>query len=140
MIWRIILHVVGIALIVLGIPLLISPIPIGLVMIFSGMLMLIAANPYAADVMRWMRRRYGWFDALFDRAQEVLPLRLAEPLRRTDNTPAQDERQPAPGNGDQAEDDEDDPDRHSETSRGARSPRADSQRMMQRTGYPRYLQ
>lgn len=113
MVWRIAGSVVGLAMILIGLPLMVSPIPFGLILIVLGIIILVGANPLAASVIRTLRRRYKWLDGFFDRAENVLPRELADPLRATDEQPDPEPAEPP------ADD--------------------DGPRMMTRSSYPRYL-
>lgn len=85
MIWRIAGTVLGLALLLLSLPLTLSPLPFGLILMFIAVVILVASNPLAARLLRALRRRYPWLDRFFNKAEDVLPEELAEPLRATDN-------------------------------------------------------
>ncbi|NNU16431.1 hypothetical protein HK107_08870 [Parvularcula sp. ZS-1/3] len=85
LLWRIIGNVVGAALVLIGIPLTLSPIPLGLLILFIGVVILVASNPYAAKLLKAMRKRWPWLNRFFRKAENVLPDELAGPLHETES-------------------------------------------------------
>ncbi|MEM9263857.1 MAG: hypothetical protein AAGA22_09785 [Pseudomonadota bacterium] len=71
----------GVVLILIGIPLTPSPIPFGIVFIALGLSLLVWASPSA---VRWLRRRWGWFDRQMRRLEQMLPDSLAKYLKKSD--------------------------------------------------------
>lgn len=61
---RIATSVAGLFLFVYGMIASFSPLPAGAPLVILGVLMIAAANPAARPVIRRMRRRWAWFDAL----------------------------------------------------------------------------
>ena len=84
---------VGAVFVVLGIPLLISPIPLGLLLIALGILVLTASSPWFASRLKALRAKFRNVDEVLDKAEEMLPPPLSEPLRDTD--PEEHEETPA---------------------------------------------
>lgn len=85
LLWRIIGNIFGAALVLIGIPLTVSPIPLGFVILFLGVVILVAANPYAAQLLKAIRKRWPWLNRFFRKAETVLPDELAGPLHETES-------------------------------------------------------
>ncbi|WDI30940.1 hypothetical protein PUV54_13350 [Hyphococcus flavus] len=71
----------AILLIVIGIIVMPSPIPFGIIFIGIGFLLLVAVAP---DMVRWLRRRWRWFDRQIIKLEEKLPEWIAKQLRKSD--------------------------------------------------------
>ncbi|MBI1392909.1 MAG: hypothetical protein GC152_09235 [Alphaproteobacteria bacterium] len=71
----------GLVLVLVGIPLTPSPIPLGLILIAIGFSLIVWASPGA---VRWLRRRWRWFDRQMAKLASVLPEFLAQYIRRSD--------------------------------------------------------
>lgn len=80
-------------LIVLGVALTISPIPFGFVLVFFGLALFAAVAP--AEV-RWLRKRWRWFDRVMHRLEKRLPEWIAKRLRASDYDHEEDEEEEAP--------------------------------------------
>ena len=74
----------GACLLLLGIPLTLSPVPLGLLMVAAGTLLLAASSPPFARWLTRRRARHDRVDEALDRAADLLPDKLAEPLEATD--------------------------------------------------------
>jgi membrane protein YdbS with pleckstrin-like domain len=68
-------------LIAIGILVTPSPIPFGIVFIAIGFLLLVAVAP---DMVRWLRRRWRWFDRQMKKLEKKLPEWIAKQLRKSD--------------------------------------------------------
>jgi uncharacterized membrane protein YbaN (DUF454 family) len=77
---RILLVLLALALIVVGVIWTISPIPFGFVLIIVGLLVLASQAP---RFVRWLRRRWKWFDRVLNALQRWLPRFLTRPLRES---------------------------------------------------------
>ena len=71
----------AILLIAIGIVVAPSPIPFGIVFIAIGFFLLVAVAP---DLVRWLRRRWRWFDRQMKKLEKKLPGWLAKQLRKSD--------------------------------------------------------
>lgn len=81
LIFRIAVTGFAVALIGFGIIWTISPIPFGIVVVAAGLALLISVAP--AEI-RWLRRRWRWFDRAMHRLEEKLPEWIAKRLRASD--------------------------------------------------------
>lgn len=72
--------VIGTLLILVGIALTPSPVPFGLIIIALGLSLVVWSAPGA---VRWVRRRWRWFDRRMTSLEQTLPEWLARPLRRS---------------------------------------------------------
>ncbi len=68
-------------LIAIGIVVTPSPIPFGIIFIALGFLLLVAVAP---DLVRWLRRRWRWFDRQMKKLEKKLPRWLAKQLRKSE--------------------------------------------------------
>lgn len=78
----------AIILIIIGIIVAPSPIPFGIVFIALGVLILSTVAP---DMVRWIRRRWRWFDRVITKLEKWLPGPIARQLRRSNVNPNDDE-------------------------------------------------
>jgi hypothetical protein len=79
--------IIGAVLLVIGVPLLVSPIPLGALLIAIGVLVLTGSSPWFAGQIKALRARFSNVDDVFDKAEDLLPEPLAEPLRETEPDP-----------------------------------------------------
>lgn len=63
---RIAASAIGVILILYGIVAAVSPLPFGVILIIVGFLMIAGANPAARPIIRRMREKWKWFDAIVD--------------------------------------------------------------------------
>lgn len=91
MVFRIAVSAFALFLIIFGIIWTISPIPFGFVVVAIGLLLLAAVAP--AEV-RWIRRRWRWFDRAMHRLEDRLPEWIAKRLRISDYDHDEDELLP----------------------------------------------
>ena len=68
-------------MIIIGIIVAPSPIPFGIIFVALGFFLLAATAP---DLVRWLRRRWRWFDRQIKRLERILPRWMTAPLRNTD--------------------------------------------------------
>lgn len=61
---RLATSLIGAALVIYGVIAALSPLPAGLVMVVLGLLTIASANPAARPLIRRLRARWRWFDAL----------------------------------------------------------------------------
>ena len=92
MLFRIAVTIFAVALIFFGIIWTISPIPFGIFIVAIGLLLFVTVAP--AQV-RWVRRRWRWFDQLMHRLEDRLPEWLARRLRVSDYDHDEDEAEGA---------------------------------------------
>lgn len=81
--------IIGALLLLAGIPLTLSPLPFGVLPLIVGTAILAGTSPPFA---RWLRRKredHRLVDAVIDKAEDVLPDIIADPLEATDPQPAQ---------------------------------------------------
>jgi hypothetical protein len=91
MVFRIAVTVFSLFLIAFGLVWTISPLPFGFVIVFFGFLLLASVAP--AEV-RWVRRRWRWFDRVMHRLEDRLPGWIAKRLRISDYDHDEDELLP----------------------------------------------
>jgi hypothetical protein len=87
--FRIAVSIFAVLLIGFGAVLTISPIPFGLILVVIGFLLFVTAAP--AEV-RWLRRRWRWFDRMMHRLENRLPEWMAKRLRNSDYDHEEEER------------------------------------------------
>lgn len=80
-VFRIAVTIFAMALIVFGLIWTISPLPFGFVLVAVGLAILISVAP--AEI-RWLRRRWRWFDRVLHRLEKKLPGWIAKRLRDSD--------------------------------------------------------
>lgn len=80
-VFRLAISAFALLLIGFGVVLTISPIPFGFIIVIIGFLLFVAVAP--AEV-RWLRRRWRWFDRAMHRLEKRLPEWIAKRLRVTD--------------------------------------------------------
>ncbi len=73
-----------------GLILTISPIPFGIVIVVMGLMLFVTVAP---GEVRWLRRRWRWFDRLMHAAEKRLPEWLAKRLRVSDYDHEAEERE-----------------------------------------------
>lgn len=73
--------VFALLLIGFGAVLTISPIPFGFVLVMMGFLLFVTVAP--AEV-RWLRKRWRWFERMMHRLEKRLPEWIAKRLRQSD--------------------------------------------------------
>ena len=84
---RLIGILIGIGLIVVGVPLIVTPLPVGIVLTGIGVVVLVASSPFVARRLKAWRRASKTVDRALDKAGDLLPDELAEPLERTEPKP-----------------------------------------------------
>lgn len=62
MIARITTTALGVLFFIYGVIAAVSPLPVGIPFAILGLFMIAGANPAFRPAIRWMRRRWGWFD------------------------------------------------------------------------------
>ena len=77
----------GLGLVVVGVPLIFTPLPVGIVMAGLGVVILVASSPFVARRLKAWRTRSKTVDGIVDRAEDILPDELSEPLKRTEPEP-----------------------------------------------------
>lgn len=92
MIFKIAVSFFALALIAIGLVITISPIPFGFVIVVVGFLLFVSVAP--AEV-RWLRRRWRWFDRTMHGLEKRLPAWLAKRLRQSDYDHDEDDRETA---------------------------------------------
>lgn len=80
-IFRFAVTLFAIFLILFGLVWTISPIPFGIVFLFLGFLLLLSAAP---GEIRWLRKRWRWFDRVMHGLEKRLPNWIAKRLHDTD--------------------------------------------------------
>lgn len=93
LIFRFAVTAFAIALIVFGLIWTISPLPFGFILVAAGLAILISVAP--AEI-RWLRRRWRWFDRLLHRLEKKLPRWIAKRLRDSDYDHADEEEDEEP--------------------------------------------
>jgi hypothetical protein len=88
-IFRLAVSIFALLLIGFGIVLSISPIPFGVILVVIGFLLFVAAAP---EQVRWLRRRWRWFDRTMHRLEKRLPEWIAKRLRDSDYDHEEEER------------------------------------------------
>ncbi len=78
--FKIVVAIFAILLIIIGIVVAPSPVPFGIVFIVLGFFLLSAVAP---DLIRWLRRRWRWFDRQLTKLEKRLPAWIARQLRRS---------------------------------------------------------
>ncbi len=87
--FRIAVSIFALLLMGFGVVLTISPIPFGLILVVIGFLLFVTAAP--AEV-RWLRRRWRWFDRMMHGLEKRLPEWMAKRLRASDYDHEEEER------------------------------------------------
>lgn len=87
-IFRIAVTVFAVLLIAFGLVVTISPIPFGFVIVAVGFLLFVSVAP--AEV-RWLRKRWRWFDRAMHGLEKRLPEWIARRLRVTDYDHSEDD-------------------------------------------------
>ncbi len=90
-VFRIAVSAFAVALVVFGIIWTISPVPFGFLIVAAGLALFISVAP--AEV-RWLRRRWRWFDHRMHDLEEVLPEWIARRLRVSDYEHGEDDPPP----------------------------------------------
>ena len=80
-VFKFLVSIFAILLIIIGIIVAPSPIPFGIIFISIGFLLLSASAP---DLIRWLRRRWRWFDRQLKKLEAKAPRWLARQLHRSD--------------------------------------------------------
>ncbi|HNR77826.1 MAG TPA: hypothetical protein PKM48_11895 [Parvularculaceae bacterium] len=80
-VFRIAVSIFALLLIGFGAVLTISPIPFGIVLVILGFMLFVSAAP--AEV-RWLRKRWRWFDRMMHRLEKRMPKWIAKRLRESD--------------------------------------------------------
>lgn len=88
MVFRIAVSLFALLLIGFGLVLTISPIPFGFVLVVIGFLLFATVAP--AEV-RWLRKRWRWFDRAMHALEKRLPEWIARRLRVSDYDHSEDE-------------------------------------------------
>jgi len=88
-VFRIAVSVFALLLIGFGVVLTISPIPFGFVIVIAGILLFVCVAP--AEV-RWLRKRWRWFDRAMHGLEDRLPPWIAKRLRVSDYDHGEDEK------------------------------------------------
>lgn len=70
----------AIILIIVGAIMTPTPVPFGIIFVIIGFFLLAAVSP---DLMRWLRRRWGWLDRQLIKLERKLPRWLARQLRKS---------------------------------------------------------
>ncbi len=91
MVFRIAVSLFALLLIGFGLVLTISPIPFGFVLVVIGFLLFATVAP--AEV-RWLRKRWRWFDRAMHALEKRLPEWIARRLRVSDYDHSEDEEGP----------------------------------------------
>lgn len=81
-VFRLAVSLFAVLLILFGLVWTISPIPFGFVIFIFGFLLLLAAAP---GEIRWLRKRWRWFDRAMHGLEKRLPNWIAKRLRATDH-------------------------------------------------------
>ena len=80
-IYKTLVAIFAVLLILVGIVLTPTPIPIGIVLIGLGFMLLVNVSPGG---IRWLRRRWRWFDKRLHDLERLLPESMAKSIRRSD--------------------------------------------------------
>lgn len=81
-VFRLAVSLFAILLILFGLVWTISPIPFGIIFLILGFMLLLSAAP---GEIRWLRRRWRWFDRAMHSLEKRLPEWIAKRLRATDH-------------------------------------------------------
>lgn len=81
-VFRLAVSLFAVLLILFGLVWTISPIPFGILIVILGFLLLLAAAP---GEIRWLRKRWRWFDRAMHGLEKRLPNWIAKRLRATDH-------------------------------------------------------
>lgn len=81
---RLITSMFGAALVLYGIVAAVSPLPLGIVCVAIGLLMIASANPAARPIIRRLRARWAWFDALVEAVGRRDPRDFKEVVEETE--------------------------------------------------------
>ena len=84
---RFVTSIIGFVLIVYGVIAAISPLPLGVPLVVLGLLMIAGANPAARPLIRRMRARWRWFDAIVSRIGEKSPENIRTVIEETEPAP-----------------------------------------------------
>ena len=84
MISRALASLIGAVLFLYGLIAALSPLPLGVPLMVFGFLIFAAANPYARPLLRRLRRRWSWFDALVRQVGKRAPDRFDDLIDETD--------------------------------------------------------
>lgn len=95
-VFRLAVSVFAILLMLFGLIWTISPIPFGFIFLILGFLLLLSAAP---GEIRWLRRRWRWFDRAMHGLEKRLPEWIAKRLRATDHEHDEDGPQAAKRRG-----------------------------------------
>jgi len=90
--FKFLVSIFAVILIFAGIVLTPAPAPFGIIFIFIGFFLLAAVSP---DLMRWLRRRWGWLDRQLIKLERKLPRWLARQLRKSEIDKDEKEQAPA---------------------------------------------
>ena len=90
-VFRLTVSLFALLLILFGLLWTISPLPFGFVILILGFLLLLAAAP---GEIRWLRKRWRWFDRAMHGLEKRLPNWIARRLRATDHD--HEDAEPAP--------------------------------------------
>ncbi len=88
-VFRLAVSLFAVLLILFGLIWTISPIPFGFLFLIFGFLLLLAAAP---GEIRWLRKRWRWFDRAMHGLEKRLPKWIAKRLRATDHDHEEDGR------------------------------------------------
>ncbi|MHA7873089.1 MAG: hypothetical protein ACX939_12120 [Hyphococcus sp.] len=84
MLSRALASLIGAVLVVYGVIAAISPLPLGVPLIVLGLLVFAGANPAARPLIRRLRRRWSWFDALVKQIGKRSPARFEDLVGETE--------------------------------------------------------
>ncbi|MEK7264570.1 MAG: hypothetical protein AAB227_00595 [Pseudomonadota bacterium] len=88
-VFRLAVSLFSLLLIGFGLVVMVSPIPFGFIIVIVGFLLFVSVSP--AEV-RWLRKRWRWFDKAMHRLEKRLPEWIAKRLRVSDYDHSEDER------------------------------------------------
>ncbi len=83
---RALASLIGIILFLYGVIAAISPLPLCVVLMVFGFLIFAGANPFARPLLRRMRKRWSWFDALVRHVGKRSSGRFEDVVKDTDPT------------------------------------------------------
>ena len=81
-IFKALVAVFAIVLILVGLVLTPTPLPLGIILVAIGFALLV--NVWPAPI-RWLRKRWAWFDRLLRRIERASPEPIARDIRRTES-------------------------------------------------------
>lgn len=93
MVFRVAVTAFALFLIVFGLIWTISPIPFGIIIVALGFFLLVTVAP--AEI-RWVRRRWRWFDRMMHKLETRLPEWIAKRLRASDYDHGDEPPEPVP--------------------------------------------